>query len=295
MSNKNTTNITFLYRLTVRKDNNEVIITNIGKENFLALEFDISKEPMGLHNAKITITNLNPNTASIFIKRTNDTFKITVSLDIGILSKGGLGRVFQGTAVEAKVEKSGVNELFVIEALDGSHQTENAIANLKIAENTTFLDIKKQLADRLGMPYVDNGNIEDLQKIQRDLFIDTKNVWSEIQNMFGDQEIYIDNEKLTTVNFDKLKQQKVSNFKTIPSITDEQFIDRPNPQGVYIQCRAELMPFRTKNELIQVQSTHPISKRYNGIYRIIGIVHSGLISKTTIRGIPSTTLTLDRI
>ena len=288
-------NLIFQYSLTITSDTKSITIDNVGKEVYLKCKFNIQKVPKTLNMAVISIFNLSNSKVSEFLKHTTEVDKkINIKFEFGTLN---LGRrmIFKGTASEIKYDKNDLDYELIIEAYDGGFQVDNAILNFKITKESTYLDLKKEIANRMGLGYVKDG-IEDLKQIKTDIFLDTKESWREYQRLFNDKEIYIDNEKINFLNKEKLLKEKLSNFTVIPELRNDQFVEYPKPKGLYITCKTELNPFVSINSLIKINiSLDESFSKYNGIYRISGLEHDGAVGYLDSDYQPTTSYELARI
>jgi hypothetical protein len=280
MSNLSTSeNLILQYRLTLSYNNRAVIITNVDNIPFLDCKFNIIKISGVLNSAKISITNVNLEIISYFLKHTTEVHKkINVVLEIGNL-KDGLATAFKGTASEINSDKNDINNNMNIEAYDGHYQVENAILNFQMNKESTFLDLKKEMANRLGMNYKQTNSLQDLEKLGKDIYIDSKDALRELKQHFKNQEIIIDNEVISIVDNTELLAKKLSMSKLIYTLKDDNFIEYPRPKGIFMNCTIELDCFILKNSLIKIDlSLDIVYSQYNGVYRVAGVEHDGFVA-----------------
>lgn len=273
----------YLLSLSNENEKETTIISNLNSENnpFLRIDFDIRKIPyQGLNQANVSIYGLNPEGAPArYSKVAIETQKkIKMSLEVGTDNQPTL--IFNGNILEAQPDTVGLSPIFNMEGYEGLYNVENTIAGFQITKDATYSDLKKQLADRLGVNLVSNS-INDNQKLQKDTSIDGANIYEEFKNNFPKEEIYIDNNKIYTYDENYFKSLKGSSFSKYFLINEKNAIKRPKRKGQFIHIEILCNPSITLNSLIQIEAeVDPYMKTFNKNYIVKGLRHHGYISYT---------------
>ena len=235
---------------------------------------------MGLKSADITIYNIAPSIYTNFLKSSIQIQKkVSISLEISSNVNVAPSIVFSGLCTLVSIDASNHNTIGVkFDAFDGGEKIQNALSNFKLNNGATILELKKQYANSLGMDIYSKSD-NDAKILKNGFSSNTKTIWTEIKDIFADEEVFIDNNKIYFLDsnyFNTLKSQKKSLILSLSEKTG--LFGVPEPNGNTLVVKHKLLPSVKRSQILDIQSKSQIDNRFNGIYRVIGYKHRGRIS-----------------
>lgn len=273
------------YRLTVESNDGSKSI--IIKPPFTC-QFTLVRSTMAsLNTCEISILNLAEKTrGTIYRDRYNMPFvgKQKVTLEAGY---DQLSTVFSGSIFEANSSRQGVNVSTNISSRDGGFEVSSSTSNITLKDGSSVYDaIQALIAD-----FKKNGGNIDIGAISPDYkktifnrpVVLNGNTLDLIQK-YADNTAYIDLEKLYVIKNNETVEG------TIPLISSQTgMIGTPRRDDAILTVTILFEPRVVLGQ--QVQLVSEISKIYNGVYKVIGIQHQGIISEA-VGGVLQTVLTL---
>lgn len=253
------------YRLTIDpKDGGEPIVVTMP----FTVQFWVQRNTLSdLNHMSIDIYNLSDATRSRIFQDIYDmTENRTVVFEAGY---GTLYRVFLGRIIQASSAREGTNIITRIEAMDGHFdvaasqvfqtlqggQTLGSVLKFLIGQFPTLtLGAIGQSTDTLSRPVVLNGNTWDLLK------------------QYSPGDIYIDGGRVYM-----LRNAETLPASAITILNDSTgLLGTPRREQGVLTVETLLETGIDMAQVIQLQSS--VQKVYNGSYKVIGIMHQGMIS-----------------
>lgn len=180
-----------------------------------------------------------------------------------------LPMLFNGTVKMAQSYLRGVEQVTEIEGWDGAFAMANGYSLRSVAPGAIFSDLIKNLAKDLPnlSPHAIVGQFN---KTTRRGSVFAGNTWNYILQLSEGLAI-IDNNQLKVLNQNEVIQAE------IPVITSQSgLLESPRRASAMIKVPILFEPRLTVGQIVELRSeTNPI---YNGAYKVMGFVHSGIIS-----------------
>ncbi len=268
------------YRLDVEKRSRDGDITI---ELPFTVEFEIHRNSFSSANiAQFRIYNLNPNNRGQIQRNQYDALdQRIVEFHAGYGNNLSLG--FKGRISQAWSQREGVDFITTIESYDGGFAYNNAITNIQFPANTQQQTIVEDMATSMTKP--DSGGLS-LGAIgtfpgsipRGNTF--TGNTTKILSEMVGDG-FFIDNEKVNCLSDTEC-------IAGTPFLINSQagLLGTPLVEESFIQLEMIFEPSLRVGQLVELDSTTADEEftgvrgtsKYNGIHKVIGIRHRGMIS-----------------
>lgn len=262
------------FRLLVQTNDTEVE----SKMEFLeitdpfTIQFTVSRDVNNsLNKFNCGIHNLNLKTRNkIFKDRLTKVYK-RVIFQAGY---GELVTIFQGDLYAAFSGKQGTEVVTSIDSQDGGYSTNSGFFSGTFAKGAKMKDIVNQAIQ--SMPVLKKGviggqNQANSQAKQRGFSYDG-NPYDFIKAQYSGA--FIDNEKVNV-----LADNEVIGAPILKFTSESGLLGTPQRQDSYITIDIMFEPYVQVGQLVELDSK--IAPQYNGQFKVLGINHSGMISKTS--------------
>ena len=275
----------FKYNFFVKVENSKPLVfsnvKNKEDEPFLDLSFNIlNNAGMGIKNANISIFNLAESTYMPILKEYTQTKK-KVAISLEISSKEGVlpSITFSGTCRRVGLERpdNTLTEI-VFDAFDGGNEMLNAISNFSINKGATILELKKEYANTLGLDFFSKSS-NDYSILSENFTSNTKNVFDELKEVFRNQDVFIDNQKIYFLDDNYYNNLSIAGKLFTLSLSEKTGLQSvPKPAGHTLEVEHRILPNIKRGQLLNIEIMSGIDKRFNGLYKVVGFQHKGLIS-----------------
>jgi hypothetical protein len=275
----------FVYKIIISNGVDNYILSNVennAQEPFLRVDCEIIKSSyQQLNSGNIMIYNLSKKIRDLFCKSpVQVNKKIQVILEIGYKTRQPT-LIWSGFLIKSIPDKEqGHTIIFEMEGFNGGNNIENVFASFRVNENSTILDLKKEYANSLGLDMV-SSSMNDTKRLKNGWTTNTKNAFQELKEIFKNEDIYIENEKLTFVDDEYYKNMLANNFFTIPKITEGSGLSSTVNKGNTVEVEMALNPYIKRGSLVELDTRAGVGNRFNGIYKVVGLKHNGSISYIT--------------
>lgn len=258
------------YKITIQVTDATAIIIEMP----LTIQFNIHRSvSASLNSMTLQIFNLSEHHRNLIYQDRFDTrrFKIIVEMGYDTLSTVFIGDIFQ-----AGSSREGENIITTIDARDGNFDTNQSVVNVTLAKGTTLRQTLEFLAKQFpnltigtisnitpGMkdvferPIVLEGNVYQLIKLYANLKLTQVYIDLAIVNVLGQNEILVNN-----------------NLSLIDASTG--MLNTPVRDQSFLTVTTLLEPRVLMGQVVQLESK--IMPQYNGIYKVLGVTHKGIIS-----------------
>lgn len=258
------------YKITIQVTDATAIIIEMP----LTIQFNIHRSvSASLNGMTLQIYNLSEHHRNLIYQDRFDTrrFKIIVEMGYDTLSTVFIGDIFQ-----AGSSREGVNIITTIDARDGNFDTNQSVVNVTLAKGTTLRQALEYLAKQFpnltigtitnntpGMqdvferPIVLEGNVYQLIKLYANMKLTQPHVDLGVINILGQNEVLVNN-----------------NLSLIDASTG--LLNTPVRDQAFLTVTTLLEPRVIMGQVVQVESK--IMPQYNGIYKVLGVTHKGVIS-----------------
>lgn len=257
------------YILTISFDNGELPL--VIKPPF-TLEFDVGRDTLGgLNYGQFRIYNLSERNRSL-LRKDITAFTQFIGLNLKAGYGNDLSTVFNGTVSQGWSVREGVNFISTLKCLDGGFAAQNAFNSLSFESGTENKKLILDFVDKLKSFNVKPGAIGNYPgKINRG----NSYTGSVLENLsdLTNRGFFIDNGKANCLQ-------------------NDEYIEDGTPLLLNAQSGLLGTPFRENNNIKvemlfepKVQVAHAVrlesatSKNFNGIYKVVGLRHSGIISE----------------
>lgn len=193
-------------------------------------------------------------------------------------------RIFNGTVLSAYSEKDGENVVTVIDAFDGGFPMTNGWTNVptnssKRPASEAINQLAAGMPGTLGPPVVGDFPVANMRG--QVLF---GNTWGLIQELSGNQAtisdgiIYVLNPNEGILAGQIADVTKVPNSTSIPLITSETgLLGAPRRTGLMVEWDMLFEPRLNLFQIVSIQSD--FNPKFNGVHKVMGIRHRGIVSK----------------
>lgn len=246
--------------------NYELVITLLSGETIkivpdLRIVFEINKSiNMGLNTCKIQIYNLSQKNRDNLAKDKEDsTKKMPFVLYIGY--GDSLKRIFEGTVLESKTERKGMDFITTIESQDGGFDYKNSFTAKVVKSN----EIDALVQD---MPNTKKGKISERLVYKRPKVL-VGNSFKLIEDSLAEDEtMFIDNNTVHIIKRDEV----VSSY--IPVITSESgLLNTPTRSQQQVNFSTLMNPEISVGGLVNLESLY--AEYLNGVYKVESIKYKG--------------------
>lgn len=258
------------YKLSIQKEDGSVLIITPP----FTLDFTISRSiSSSVNTASISIYNLSKKNRNHCRKDEYDYgFSKKIKLEIGY--GNNLSVVYQGTIQHGFSVRQGVNFVTTMESGDGYFQAVNSIYNNQFPAGTNQNEIIKDVVGQLKKDGLKVGAISDFEgEIPRGNTY-SGNTLDVLKNLTGDS-FFVDNE---TVNV--LKDDQALDVPVFYINSRSGLIGTPRIDKTYVKFDLILEPRILSGQRIVLQ-TDSIDDDLNTDYKVMGLVHKGIISDAT--------------
>lgn len=252
------------------------------------LEFNIVRNILASANtANFTVYNLKSDTREKIYKDVYDTQNLkALQLFAGYAEKEGelIPRCFNGTIKRAYSYRQGPDFKTVIEAYDGMISMGTDFIKMTVPPSLPMNVVIGQVANELkNVDAVTIGNkFTDITKRAMALMGNPLDIMKQITN----NNFYIDNQSAYALDSSEVVQGEVRLLNY-----ENGLIGTPKVSELMVEAEMLFEPRIKPGQLIELQSL--TEKRFNGVYRVAGLIHRGIISGS-IGGDCKTILTLQR-
>lgn len=274
------------YNLKVETNDGDHIVISYP----LTLEFRITRNNLASANtATFTLFNLNEATRSKIYKDAWDIKNLkAIQLFAGYIDseKDLLPRVFNGTLRRAYSQRVGPNFRTEIEAFDGQISLPGSDVSITIPAGTTDA---QAIASASG-PLRTNANTVTIGNNYNDISQRARSMMGnplEILNQLSGGGAFVDNGSVYVLDQTEVVQGEIRLINA-----DNGLLGTPKKSEIMVEIEMLFEPRLRPNQLIELQSN--TERRFDGVYKVTGIIHSGTISGS-IGGDCRTSLTLLRI
>lgn len=274
------------YEFTITIPDTKTGLTQILNIRYpLTISFNIQKSAtMKLNTAKFSLYNLKESTRKLlFQDRYDIPWKKTVEFKAGYLNQDNhiLYTLFKGNIIQSKTIKSGPDFITEIICQDGQFNIANALANVTMKQGASGLDFIKNLASVTGLIINKTGDLGQYN-FPNGLSLNG-NMYDELQKVYNNS-IFVEDEMINVLDEYEVIANPIlvinskSGFKNIPYM-----------EGRYVVVEMVFEPNAKVGILCKLESQY--EKIYNGLYKSVGVTHSGVISDR-LNGDLTTTLQL---
>lgn len=238
----------------------------------LTLSFHIQRNINATANtANITVLNLNKDTRSkVFLDNYKTMYYKGIELRAGYGDKKEtLPLIFKGNIQTAFSKRNGVDYETTIQALDGGFAYINSSSSRQFPEGTTdrqaLIALASDLEEHIGLGKIGNFNLP----ITRGNTIDGNTL--DYFSTYSDNHFFIDLEKINCLLDDE-------GFEGSIKVIDAScgLLGSPLRQESFLTFEMIFEPRLQIGQFVELQSV--TEEGYNGVYKVLGIEHSGIIS-----------------
>lgn len=268
--------------LKIEVSNNEYIEVN----SPFTLEFNVTRNNLASANtATFTIYNLNSYTRSRIYKDVYDIGNLrAIQLFAGYAENLGdlIPRCFNGTVKRAFSYRQGSDFKTVIEAYDGMISMGTDFVSTTVPSGIPIAVSIAQVAKELkNVDKITIGNkFTDITKRAMSLMGNPLDIMKQLTN----NNFYIDNQSAYAIDQTEVIQGEIRLINY-----ENGLIGTPKKSELMVEVEMIFEPRIKPSQLIELQSIS--ENRFNGVYKVTGIVHRGIISGS-IGGDCRTVLTL---
>lgn len=258
------------YRITIQSSDGAAIV--IDKD--LTAVFNIHRSvSSSLNMMTLEIYNLSAATRSQIFQDRFSTRRYKIIVELGY---SALSTVFVGDIYEANSTRQGTNIITTIDARDGNFDTSQTIVNTTFKEGSTIYDIIDFMARAFPNVSIRHITHNELDGVFERPVVLEGNVYELIKQYSNSKlnQVYID---LGVINV--LGQNEVivnSNLTLIDASTG--MINTPRRDQSFLTVTTLLEPRVVMGQIVEVNSK--IQPQYNGVYKVLGVTHRGIISST---------------
>lgn len=253
------------YRLTIQtNDISEAIVI----EPPFTVEFTIQRSTMGsLNSAQFKIYNLSEKTRSrIFQDRFNPREYKRIIFQAGYDS---LTTIFAGNIFQANHARHGSNIITFIDARDGAFDAQNSMSIRTVQAGSSIKELVQGLVR--DMPNISEGNLAGLSgTIQRPVVLNGNTL--QLINKYANADVYIDLEELNVLQLNQVVQGYVPLINS-----DTGLLGTPVRNDAYLQIDTIFSPEIIVGQVLEIASD--VNTAYDGQYKVIGLMHNGIISE----------------
>lgn len=269
------------YSMTVQVDDidtpSNVVVVNYP----LTVEFEVIRNVQASANTgRFVVYNLKEGTRKrIFHDRFDTTTIRRVSFRAGYVNLLGaegpiqaLPTIFQGNIISAYSYRKGQDWVTEIEAFDGGGAILNGQVSVTLPADIDLKASMKKVMESLFQWNVTQGVIGDfgVNKTRGASF--AGNSWDVLQRLTGNGNLFIDNEQVNVLQNNEYID-RAPGIELINSQTG--LLNTPRRRGALIDMDMLFEPRLTVGQILQVESLETIN---NGVYKVMGIAHRGIIS-----------------
>lgn len=260
------------YKITIQTTD----ITALVIEPPLTVEFDIHRSVMATMNSMtLRIYNLSETKQNLIYQDRFDINKYKIIVEAGYES---LSTVFIGDIFEANSTREGSNIITKIDARDGSFDMNQSVVNTTLKAGTTLNETLTYLAGQfknLKGLHVTNATPGMEDAFERPVVLEG-NVYELIKQYAlqgGVNDVYID----LDVIYINGQNEVVVNGEIELLDASTGLIHTPRRDQSFLTVTTIFEPRVIMGQVIQLVSD--IQPKYNGLYKIIGLKHQGVISE----------------
>jgi len=259
------------YRITIQNTDGTAIVV----QDKLTIQFNIHRSVMAsLNGMTLQIYNLSATHRNLIFQDRFDTRRYKIIVEMGY---DNLTVVFIGDIYEANSTREGTNIVTTIDARDGNFDTNQTLISTTLAAGTTLSDTLEFLAgqfpnlsigkitnatpgmqDILSRPVVLEGNVYQLIQQYANPALNNTFIDLAVINIQGQNEVFVNN-----------------SISLIDASTG--LIDTPRRDQSYLTVTTLLEPRIVMGQIIDLVSS--VQQQYNGIYKVTGVTHRGIISE----------------
>lgn len=267
--------------------NNHLTIPSAGQPmDELTIEFTINRKSwLSTQTGSFRIYGLRPETRDAIFK---DAFAWTQFRAIQFFAgyQTFMPRIFNGTVLRAYSEKDGENVITVIDAFDGGGQMTNTFSSLPANGSQTAATVITRLASSMvgiqGPPVVGDFPVANLRGE-----VQFGNTWGLIRQKSNGQATITDGVVYVLQLNEGILGGQITDITTIPTDaavplinSDTGLLGAPRRTGIMVEWDMLFEPRLTMFQVVAIQST--FNRRFNGVYKVMGVRHHGVVSKAVL-------------
>lgn len=264
------------YRITIQVTDATAIVLESPKPDGsgLTIQFNIHRSVSATLNAMtLQILNLSQERRNLIFQDRFDTRRFKIIVEMGYES---LSTVFIGDIYEANSTREGTNIITTIDARDGNFDTNQSVINTTLAAGTTLNQTLQFLVGQF--PNLKIGKITNATPGMQDIFerpvVLEGNVY-ELIKQYANQQLTQPHIDLGIINILGLNEVIVNNNITLIDASTG-LLQTPRRDQSFLTVTTLLEPRVIIGQVIQLESK--IMTQYNGLYKILGVTHKGIIS-----------------
>lgn len=239
----------------------------------LTVNFSIIKHTLASANtATFTILNLKETTRRQIYQ---DRFDIKTYRRIRFSAGYGtdLSVIFEGNIRIAQSYRNGVNWETRIDAFDGGYGMINGFSTLTFSSGERLENIIRTLAQDL--PNIETENVSSFPLTIKRGRVFSGNTYNLLKGVLDldTHEIFVENEKLNIIG----KNQYIEDGGIRLISAETGLTDTPVRRDARIELSLVFEPKVKVGQIVEVESRETIN---NGLYKIVGVSHSGIISES---------------
>ncbi len=259
------------YKITIETKNGTALVI----EPPLTIRFDIQRKLLASMNGMVLqIYNLSPASRNLIYQDRFDLSRFQIIVEMGY---DKLSTVFRGDIFEANSSRQGNDIITTIDARDGYFDLNDTVISNTFkggAPLREVLDFLMRQFPNLKKGALGNAYGEFDKELSRPVVLEG-NVFDLIQNytLSVNAIPFIDLEVINILGIDELV---VNNAITVLNASTG-LIHTPRRDQSYLTVNTLLEPRVVVGQIVNIESE--ILPQYNGIYKVIGIQHQGIISE----------------
>lgn len=256
------------YKITIQVTDATAIIIELP----FTIRFNIHRTAMAsLNGMTLQIYNLDPTYRDLIYQDRFDIRRFKIIVEAGYEE---LSRVFVGDIYEANSTRSGTDIITTIDARDGNFDTNQSVVNATLAAGTTLEETLQYL--RGQFPNLGKGKLDNVGGyfFKRPVVLEG-NVYEQIKKyamLGGKNMVWIDMEVVNIAGANEVIVNK--DIEVIDASTG--LIETPRRDNSYLTVTTLFEPRVVMGQVVQLISS--VMPQYNGLYKVIGATHTGIIS-----------------
>lgn len=259
------------FKVTIQVSIDEALVI----EPPITIRFDINRHlNAALNGITLQLFNLSEKNRNLIYQDRFDQTRFKMIVEMGY---DKLSTVFVGDIFEANTTRSGTDLVTTIIARDGNYDVNQTVVSTTIKANSTLKDVLEYLAGQF--PNLKTGIISKQKKFTEELLTRPctleGNVYALIKKYArtGNTNAFID---LEFVNILGINEVLVNNLITVIN-AETGMINTPRRDQSFLTVTTLLEPRVKIAQALSLEST--VLPQYNGLYKVVGLQHQGIISE----------------
>jgi hypothetical protein len=240
----------------------------------LKIDFSIQKNSFAdtmVNNANFTIYNLAPETRALLRKASSETAtQLKLIFNVGYADEQSY-EICNIDVYECQSQQSGSDYVTEIRCGAGFNSFFQATSQTTLSDGSSLYDVGKKLADNMGLTVDANGL--DTSSYGEDVSL-YGNSYTLTKDFIGGG-FFIDGDKISFLAKNQYKKDVVTVITA-----DSGLLNIPEDMIGLIPVSMIFDPSIKINRLVQLKMTDSNNRDNNNFYKVVGIVHTGTITKT---------------